>query len=246
MKRPIAGRIYPEERTVLVKRADAQVPNPNPKGLDQAEQHPKAGTNKNYNKDVRRWYDLQVRCEEDLRPGWEQIDTAAVKAQEAGLANFNIDHVWELKFFTDFSRRSSCRVALTCDEFNAIFPKCILATVVNQVLGLNNAEFVAMQREINNMKGVFFRLESLNSLDSLPSLLTIGISVDIFNQGPVKALFERTNQRLYNTFRGMDNRVQDNKIAVSDGNFSFAEPYESFMADRLGRGMAEACQFVQH
>ncbi|RSL61888.1 hypothetical protein CEP54_006026 [Fusarium duplospermum] len=276
MKRSIAGRVYLEERGVLVKRArspyfgdckPAETPkfptNPNAKGLDQAEQHPKAGTNGNYNRDVQRWYDRKVRCEEDLRPGWEQINTAEVKAQEKGLANFNVDHVWELKFFTDFFETQllpggkNSNPKLTCDEFNAIFPKCILTTVVNQVPGPNNAEFVAMHRELNNMKGAFFKIGELEqpgfiakfekSTDlKIEALQTIGISVDIFNQGPVKALFERTNQRLYNTFRGIDNRVRDNKIAISGGDFSFAELYESFMADRLDRGTAEAWQFVQH
>ncbi|KAH7237867.1 meiotically up-regulated gene family-domain-containing protein [Fusarium solani] len=255
-KRSIAGRVILEKRGLLVARgkrfpffgscSPANKPafpgNPGPTALEQAEKNPRGGND----------------CE-TLAPGFAQIDTAAAKAKE--LSNFNVDHVWELKFFTDFFEsflpgRSNSHPSLNCDDFNAVFPSCILTTVANQVPGPNNAEFVAMQKDLNNMKGAMFKPGELAnkkftdhfsaSTDTkIQALQAIGISVDIFNQAQVVALFDRTNQRMYSTFQGIDNRVQDNSITLSFSNFKFADAYRQFMSDRLAQASQEAWTFVQ-
>ncbi|KAJ3500164.1 hypothetical protein NM208_g17211 [Fusarium decemcellulare] len=272
MKRSIAGRVQLEERD-LFKRArtayfgdcnPAEPPkfpnNPNAKAIIQAESQPNAGTNRNYNRDVQKWYDRSVTCANDLRPGWDKIDTAAVQAK--GVANFNVDHVWELKFFTDFFETQllpgprNSNPKLTCDEFNSLFDKCTLNKVISQVPGPQNAEFVAMQKELNNMKGAMFKIGELKAdgfikkfkddlLLKIEALQTLGISVDVFNQAPVRELFDRTNQRMYNTFQGVDDRIRDKSITFASGTVSFADIYEKFMSDRLDQGASEAWEFVQ-
>ncbi|KAH7145441.1 meiotically up-regulated gene family-domain-containing protein [Dactylonectria estremocensis] len=274
-KRSIAGRIRLEERATLEKRAkrfpffgDCNPPagvkpafpgNPGPKALAAAESSG-GTTNANYNRDVAKWFDRVVSCT-TLTPSFDQIDTAAAKAKPGALANFNVDHAWELKFFTDFFESllpgpRSSDPKLTCAEFDAIFPVCILTTVVNQVPGPSNAEFVAMQKDLNNMKGAMFKPTELandfftasfsGSTDTkIQALQSIGITVDIFNLDLVKNLFERTNQRMYNTFQGIDQRVVDKSIAIATPDFNFAASYETFMADRLTKGSQEAWEFVQ-
>ncbi|KAH7165227.1 meiotically up-regulated gene family-domain-containing protein [Dactylonectria macrodidyma] len=274
-RRSIAGRIRFGERAILEKRAKrfpffgacnppagikpAFPSNPGPKALAAAENGGGA-INANYNRDVAKWFDRVVSCT-TLTPSFDQIDTTAAKAKTGGLTNFNVDHAWELKFFTDFFESllpgpRSTDPKLTCAEFDAIFPICILTTVVNQVPGPNNAEFVAMQKDLNNMKGAMFKPTELandfftasfsGSTDTkIQALQSIGITVDIFNQNLIKDLFERTNQRMYNTFQGIDQRVVDKSIAIATADFSFAASYETFMANRLAQGSQEAWDFVQ-
>lgn len=207
-----------------------------------------------------KWFNRVVSCD-TLTPGFDRIDTAAAQALTGGVGNFNVDHAWELKFFTDFFESlvpgpRNSNPQLTCAEFDAIFPICVLTKVVNQVPGPNNAEFVAMQKDLNNMKGGMFKPRELANPDfsrkwsgttagQIQALQSLGITVDVFNQNQVKTLFDRTNLRMYNTFQGIDQRVQTEAIPIATADFSFAASYQTFMAARLAQGSQEAWEFVQ-
>ncbi|KAL6405177.1 glycoside hydrolase family 18 protein [Ilyonectria robusta] len=252
--------------------------NPSAQQMIKAEDKP-TKQNQDWIDKILRWYDRKDCEGGDLTPGWTIVDSTIAKAKGAaagGMSEYwTVDHVWELKFFTDFfeidlvpSKRST-GAKLTCDEFDTIFmtpyacgkaPKTVMQQLVEKAPSSapksTQLEFVIMQKQINQMKGAMFKIGELkedgftsefsgSTLKTIQTLEAIGNAVDIFNYDPVKALFEMTNQRMYNSFQGIDQFVTDKAIDISGGGFSFAEMYQTFMDDRLNSDAAAAWEFVQ-
>lgn len=252
--------------------------NPSAQQMIKAEDKP-TKQNQDWLDKILRWYDRKDCEGGDLTPGWTIVDSTVAKAKGAaagGMAEYwTVDHVWELKFFTDFFEidlvpsKRSVGAKLTCDEFDLIFmtpyacgkaPKTVMQQLVEKAPSSapksTQLEFVIMQKQINQMKGAMFKIGELkeagftdefsgSTLKTIQALEAIGNAVDIFNYDPVKALFETTNQRMYNSFQGIDQFVTDKAIDISGGGFSFAEMYQTFMDDRLNSDAAAAWEFVQ-
>ncbi|KAF7547422.1 hypothetical protein G7Z17_g7743 [Cylindrodendrum hubeiense] len=282
------GHIEKRARTPFFGDCKAFAPplfpaNPSAQQMVTAEDKPSKQT-ADWLTNILRWYDRKDCSGTDLTPGWAVINTADAKIKGAtGMSKYwTVDHVWELKFFTDFfefdlvpGTRSNGAAVLTCDEFDLIFMTkwgaCgnpnkdkKLKTVMEQLVEKapssapksTQLEFVVMQKQINEIKGAMFKVGELaatgftdnfsgSTLQTIQVLAAIGNAVDIFNSGPVKALFEVTNQRMYNSFRGIDQFVTDKAIPISGGAFSFADKYQTFMDDRLNGDAAAAWTFVQ-
>ncbi|KAH7013886.1 hypothetical protein EDB80DRAFT_836102, partial [Ilyonectria destructans] len=252
--------------------------NPSAQQIIKAEDKPNK-QNQDWRDKILRWYDRKDCEGGDMTPGWTIVDSTIAKAKGAaagGMSEYwTVDHVWELKFFTDFfeidlvpSKRST-GAKLTCDEFDTIFmtpyacgkaPKTVMQQLVEKAPSSapksTQLEFVAMQKQINQMKGAMFKIGELkedgftsefsgSTLATIQALEAIGNAVGIFNSDPVKALFETTNQRMYNSFQGIDQFVTDKAIDISGGGFSFADMYQTFMDSRLNSDAAAAWEFVQ-
>lgn len=265
-------------------KAPAFPANPSAKQLSAAEDKPNK-QNQDWRDIILRWYDRKdCVSEDDMTPGWKIADNAEAKVKGAAAGGMHeywtVDHIWELKFFTDFFEiellpgpRSKGH-KLTCDEFDDIFmtkyDKCgkpstdaKLKTLMQQLVEKapssapksTQLEFVAMNKQINEIKGAMFKLGELkekgftdnfskSTLQTIQTLEAIGNAVDIFNSGPVKALFEVTNQRMYNSFKGVEQFITDKGLPMSLGDVKFADNYEEFMTKRLDTNAQDAWQFV--
>jgi hypothetical protein len=264
-KRSVAGRIKLEKRgkrfPFFGNCSPANKPafpnNPTTQSLINAEKSPKAGTNQVMINTVARWYDRKIDCT-DATPGFQKLATSAITSRQK---DFNVDHAWELKFFSNFfdsflPNKFNPSGTLECEDFNNVFTPCILNTLVNLVPSPQNPEFVAMRKNLNSFKGAMFKKGELaNSFFTssfatdtdlqIQALQDIGITVAVFNEPAVVSLFDTTNQRMYNAFQGLDQLVEHSSIALTFPNFKFADAYQVFMQDTLSQASSEAFAFVK-
>ncbi|MCJ1449500.1 MAG: hypothetical protein MMC23_010020 [Stictis urceolatum] len=165
----------------------------------------------------------------------------------------NVDHVYELKFFKNFVDSLVDGGQITCTDFNDFFMAEDLSigngvprfqALYNAVPGNDNPDFCGMDSRINAVKGWLFN----NKLTGLPNtkklsddnkiqlLNEIAAAVDVTNNADIAALLQKTNTRVYEAWRGIDNLVAAQAACNAPApkpsnspNAGWADVYSSYM-----------------
>lgn len=169
-------------------------------------------------------------------PAWELKDTQDVQTPDSnniwwglggnvGSRRVNVDHVYEVQILKQFFE-DHINVAFDCDDVKTLFdqtdhnhlPGTRLNTIFAQLASYTNPDFLGMDSTLNGLKGGFWNREIGGQLPNLPLVLPDGLSnkqalvdltviMEMLNDPDVQNLFENTNSRIYQAFRGIDNLI---------------------------------------
>ncbi|KAM3084407.1 hypothetical protein ACMFMF_001764 [Clarireedia jacksonii] len=216
---------------------------------------------------VARYYDRDVSCD-----GTTKLKKrSASELTAADISGYSMDHVWELKFLLEFFKTItppvSNAVFTDCNNFNEVFFPNTCNNIMQQIYdqvptntdkaNRKQIEFAAMLKDLNNKKGVIFKPNEFTNTfwrgKNLPAgdinawivvLQDVGLAMEVCKDPDVVPLFDKTNRRMYDVFKGIDSIINTKKIDLKNKSFSFASAYQSWINSFLTQQAGQTWSFV--
>ena len=161
-------------------------------------------------------------------PEWAFVDTEKVVNQHkykigGGKGrSVNIDHAFEIKLLDEFLK-AQVDGGFSCEDIITLFDqidaetegKTRLYRLFAQLPSYTNPEFIGMDYGLNQLKGKLWNpglsgVKLSKDLGSLQGVLVnLGITVSIIQHTDTFTLWQSTNNRIYNAFRGIDTLISE-------------------------------------
>lgn len=150
----------------------------------------------------------------------------------------SVDHVWELNLLTLFLTSMIGTSSFSCDDMNTVFFPGTAAcdnkmqTIFNQLpsMNVNNIQngFIGLEQSVNGIKGFIFSQglgtnpyyisNRANTFQNqVGALQDACMAFAILSQPEVKALYDLTNNRMYQAFLGVDALITTNALKDTSG-----------------------------
>lgn len=181
----------------------------------------------------------------------------------------SVDHVWELNLLTLFLSSMIGTSSFSCDDMNTVFFPGTAAcdnkmqTIFNQLpsMDVKNIQngFIALEQSVNGIKGYIFgqglgtnpyyiKNRSNSFQNQVGALQDACMAFAILSQPEVKALYDLTNNRMYQAFLGVDALITNNALKDSSGSplqADWGSSFKSWMTDYLGTISGDAWTWAE-
>lgn len=169
----------------------------------------------------------------------------------------SVDHVWELNLLTLFLNSMIGTSSFSCNDMNTVFFPGTAAcdnkmqTIFNQLpsMDVKNIQngFIGLEQSVNGIKGFifgqglgtnpFYIKNRANSFQNqVGALQDACMAFAILSQPEVKALYDLTNNRVYQAFLGVDALITNNALKDSGGaplQANWASSFKTWMTNYL-------------
>lgn len=181
----------------------------------------------------------------------------------------SVDHVWELNLLTLFLGSMIGTSSFSCDDMNTVFfpgtATCDnkMQIIFNQLpsMDVKNIQngFIALEQSVNGIKGYIFgqglgtnpyyiKNRANTFQNQIGALQDACMAFAVLSQPEVKALYDLTNNRMYQAFLGVDALITNNALKDSSGaplQANWGSSFKTWMTDYLGTISGDAWTWAE-
>ena len=184
---------------------------------------------------VQKWYFGTHDCTVEPGFAWSKVDywyPGMLASRQS------VDHVWELNLLTLFLNSMIGTSSFSCDDMNTVFFPGTAAcnnkmqAIFNQLpsMDVRNIQngFIGLEQSVNGIKGFIFgkglgtnpfyiKNRANTFQNQVGALQDACMAFAILSQSEVKALYDLTNNRMYQAFLGVDALITNYALQDSNG-----------------------------
>ena len=215
---------------------------------------------------AQKWYFGTHDCTVEPGFAWSKVDywyPGMLASKQS------VDHVWELNLLTLFLSSMIGTSSFSCDDMNTVFFPGTAAcdnkmqTIFNQLpsMDVKNIQngFIALEQSVNGIKGYIFgqglgtnqyyiKNRANSFQNQVGALQDACMAFAVLSQPEVKALYDVTNNRMYQAFLGVDALITNNALKDSSGaplQANWGSSFKSWMTDYLGTISGDAWAWAE-
>lgn len=215
---------------------------------------------------AQKWYFGTHDCTVEPGFAWSKVDywyPGMLASKQS------VDHVWELNLLTLFLSSMIGTSSFSCDDMNTVFFSGTAAcdnkmqTIFNQLpsMDVKNIQngFIGLEQSVNGLKGFIFgqglgtnpyyiKNRANSFQNQVGALQDACMAFAILSQPEVKALYDLTNNRMYQAFLGVDALITNNALKDSSGaplQADWGSSFKSWMTDYLGTISGDAWTWAE-